>query len=187
MKTSCGVRAEHTVLCMGVGGLGLNGVAIAKRCLSARCVIACDIRAVALEDALAAGADYAVHPDQLSALIGEKKLAIDFAFDFVGVQTTFEACFAAIRPGGTIHVVGLGASALTYTHLTVMRKDLTLKTSFWGTQTEVAEILQAISDGLLEPKVATRPMSECAQVLNEMREGKLQARIALVPDSADEY
>lgn len=184
MKTSCRVQAEHTVLCMGIGGLGLNGVGIAKKCLGARCVIACDTRSVALKDALAAGADYGVPPGQLLSLIEEKKLVVDFAFDFVGIQATFDSCFAAIRPGGTIHVLGLAADSLAYAALTVMQKDLTLKSSFWGTQSELAEILQAISDGLLKPKVETRPMSQCVQVLDEMREGRLQARVALVPDAS---
>ncbi|EKM61377.1 uncharacterized protein PHACADRAFT_190538 [Phanerochaete carnosa HHB-10118-sp] len=183
MKTSCRVQAEHTVLCMGIGGLGLNGVDIAKKCLGARCVIACDTRSVALHDALAAGADYAVPPEQLLSLIEEERLVVDFAFDFVGIQATFDACFAAIRPGGTIHVLGLLADTLAYTALTAMRKDLTLKSSFWGTRDELAEILQAISDGLLKPKVDSRPMSQCIQVLDDMREGRLQARVALVPDA----
>ena len=96
-------------------------------------------------------------------------------------------CFAAIRPGGTIHVAGLGATSLTYTHLVVMRKNLTLKTSFWGARSELAEILEVIADGLLKPKVAARPMSQCVEVLDEMREGKLKARVALVPDSVGQH
>lgn len=182
IKTCCGVRAEHTVLCMGIGGLGLNGVAIAKKCLGVKCVIACDTRQTARAAALAAGADYVASPAQLAGLIEENRLVVDFAFDFVGVQATFDACFAAIRPGGTIHIVGLGAESLDYKPLVAIGKDLTLKTSFWGTRTELAEVLQAIANGLLQPTVTTRPMSECGQVLDDMRAGKLKARVALVPE-----
>nr|ACM48352.1 alcohol dehydogenase [Phanerodontia chrysosporium] len=184
MKTCCGVRPEHTVLCMGTGGLGLNGVAIAKKCLRARCVIACDTRQSAREDALAAGADYAVGPEELAGLVEEKKLVVDFAFDFVGIQATFDSCFAAIRPGGTIHVLGLGANAQQYQQLVAMSKNLTLKTSFWGARSDLAEVLQAIAEGTLQPKVDTRPMSEVVEVLDEMRAGRLQARVALIPEGA---
>ncbi|GJE87706.1 zinc-binding dehydrogenase [Phanerochaete sordida] len=182
MKTLCGVSPAHTVLCMGIGGLGLNGVGIAKRCLRARCVVACDTRAGALEDARAAGADHAAPPAELPALLAGQGLAVDFAFDFVGVQATFDACCGAVRPGGTVHVVGLGADTLAYRPLALMAKDLTVRTSFWGTRAELAEVLQAVADGLLRPKAAVRPMSQCVEVLDDMRAGRLLARTALVPD-----
>ncbi|GJE87707.1 zinc-binding dehydrogenase [Phanerochaete sordida] len=181
LKTCCGVRAGHTVLCIGLGGLGLNAVGIAKRVLGAARVIGCDTRAPACEDARAAGADYAMGPEALLGFIEQEKLAVDVAIDFVGTQATFDACFAAIRPGGMVHLVGLGANEIAYRPLSMMTKDLTLKTSFWGTRAELAEVLQAIADGLLKPMVTSRPMSQCAEVLDEMRAGKVQARIALVP------
>ncbi|GJE87708.1 zinc-binding dehydrogenase [Phanerochaete sordida] len=183
LKTCCGVRAGHTVLCVGLGGLGLNAVGIAKRVLGAARVVGCDTRASAFADARAAGADDVVGPEDLLGFIAAEKLAVDVAIDFVGTQATFDMCFAAIRPGGTIHLTGLGANELAYRPLSMMTKDLTLKTSFWGTRTELAEVLQAIADGLLTPKVASRPMSQCLEVLDELRAGKVQARITLVPDA----
>ncbi|GJE87709.1 zinc-binding dehydrogenase [Phanerochaete sordida] len=183
LKTCCGVRARDTVLCMGLGGLGVNAVALAKRVFGVACVVGCDTRASAQDDARAAGADYAVGPDALLALLAEKHLDVDIAIDFVGVQTTFDACFAAVRPGGTAHIVGLGTDAVEYRTLKLMSKDLTLKTSFWGTRAELAEVLQVVADGLLEPKVTSRPMSQCVEVLDNLRAGKVQARVALVPDA----
>ena len=63
----------------------------------------------------------------------------------------------------------------------LMLKELTYKTSYWGTKAELEEILQAIADGILSSKVELRPLSECVQVLEEMHQGKLIGRIALVP------
>lgn len=181
MKSACKLQPEHTILCLGVGGLGFNGVTIAKRCLGVRCVIACDTRVSALEDAREAGADFAVTPEELPALLAEKSLLIDFAFDFVGVQTTFDTCLAMIRAGGTIHTVGVGGAPLVMPPGTAMMKDLTWKTGFYGTREELVEVLQAVAEGVLSPKVETRPMSECIQVLEEMRAGKLRGRVALIP------
>lgn len=182
MKTCCRLQPEHTVLCLGVGGLGANAVAIAKKCLGVRCVIACDTRDLALEGAKAAGADYAVTPGALAEFVAEKELAVDFAFDFVGTQTSFDTCQSIISVGGTIHIVGIGSPLISLVPLAGMVKDITYKTSYWGTKDELAEVLQAVADGLLKPVVETRKMSECAQVLEDMHHGKLRARVALIPE-----
>ncbi|KIP02859.1 hypothetical protein PHLGIDRAFT_111583 [Phlebiopsis gigantea 11061_1 CR5-6] len=184
MKTCCGVRPEHTVLCVGIGGLGLNAVAIAKRCLGARRVIACDTREVALRLAQEAGADCGATPDSLPGMLADRQLVVDFALDFVGTQATYELCFSAIRCGGTIHVAGIAAPTLSIPPLKAMTKELTFKTSYWGTKRELVEVLQAIADGQLNPKVEMRPMGEVGQVLEDMRNGKLTSRVALYPPAA---
>ena len=51
-------------------------------------------------------------PQMLVEYVREHKLVIDTAVDFVGLQSTFDACFAVIRPGGTIHIAGLLADSL---------------------------------------------------------------------------
>ncbi|KIP10089.1 hypothetical protein PHLGIDRAFT_28634 [Phlebiopsis gigantea 11061_1 CR5-6] len=172
-----------TVICYGIGGLGLNGVAIAKQCFGAKCVIACDRREEVLQDAKAFGADYTATPGELVKLVRTIRLVVDFAFDFVGSQATFDACYSAVRMGGTIHLIGIHSPSIKINSTKAMAKDLVYKTAFLGTRVELVEVLQLIADGVLKPKVETRPMSECAQVLEEMRQGKLRARIALIPDA----
>ena len=183
MKTLSPIQPGQTVLCYGIGGLGLNGLAIAKTCLGAGCVIACDRREEVYEDAREFGADYTVTPGELVKFIRAKRLMVDIAFDFVGSQETFDACFSSIRVGGTVHIVGIDSPNITVNSMKAMAKELTYKTSFIGTKMELIEVLQIIADGTLKPKVETRPMSECLEVLKDMREGKLRARIALVPDA----
>ena len=187
MKTCCGLQPEHTVLCLGAGGLGLNAISIAKKCLGVRCVIACDSRDLALQAAKEAGADYIATPDTLLSIIAEANLMVDFAFDFVGFQSTFDLCFSALRCGGTIHVLGLASKAeLNVSPLRVMKKRLIYKTSYWGSKGELIEILQALADGVLKPQVEMRSMKEVTQVLDDMRDGRLRSRVALFPsDSYD--
>lgn len=186
MKTCARLRPEHTVLCIGVGGVGLNGISIAKKCLGVHCLIACDTRVSALQNAKAEGADHIVTPENLRGLLKKNHLSVDFAFDFVGTQETFQACFGAINVGGTIHLVGLGAPSLSIMPLVTMMKEFIFRTSFYGTKDELSEILHAIKDGVLKPKVEARPMSQCVQVLEDMRKGKLTSRIALIPDDFPE-
>lgn len=186
MKTCCGIGPEHTVVCIGLGGVGLNGVGIAKGCLGVRCLVASDMRESAMQSAAAAGADYTVLTKALRKFIKEKNLVVDFVVDFVGVQETFNLSLSVVRPGGTVHTLGLGANTLSVAPINTMMKDLTLKTSFWGTNTELREVLQAIAEGKLNPKVETRPMSQCVQVLEDMKHGRLTGRVALIPESTPE-
>lgn len=182
MKTLSPVQRGQTVLCYGIGGLGLNAIAIAKNCLGAKCVIACDLREEVLQEARSVGADYTVTPGELVKFIRAKRLTVDSAFDFVGSQQTFDACFSSIRAGGTVHLVGIDTPAISIGSMKAMSKDFTYRSGFIGSKAELVEVLQAIADGLLKPKVETRPMSECLQVLEDMRLGKFQGRIALIPD-----
>ena len=181
MKTLTPVQRGETVLCIGVGGLGLNAVSIAKHCLGAGCVIACDPRQSSLSQALEMGADHAVVPDELTAYIAERDMPADKVFDFVGSPATFQLGFAAAKHGGQIHVVGLTGQAIQFTPLDMMWKDISVRTSFWGTKAELREVLEAIKEGKVKPRVESRPMSECAQVLKDMHSGLLRNRVTLIP------
>lgn len=177
------VKEGDTVLCLGVGGLGLNAIEIAKNCCGASSVVACDTRESSLTQAADVGADHTIHPDDLLQYLSDKHITVDVAIDFVGVQRTWETCLAAIKHGGTVHSIGLAGPPLQISPLITMYKDPTVRFSLWGRKDELVEVLQAILDGKLKPMVELRPMSECVQVLKELHQGKLKNRVALVPDS----
>ena len=183
MKTCCHLQPEHTVLCLGIGGLGYNAVAIAKKCLGVKCVIACDVRDLALKTAQEAGADYVAKPEELARVIADNGLIVDFAFDFVGSQRTFDLCFASIRGGGTITVIGIGSPQLNVPPLLAMSKQLTYKATYYGTRNDLSEVLQAIAEGKLEPRAESRPMKDVVRVLEDLHAGKLSSRVALIPEN----
>lgn len=181
LKTCSRVRPGQTVVCIGVGGLGLNGVAIAKNCLGAGTVIACDTRHASLNQAREVGADHALTPEALIGFLKEHKINVDVVADFCATQQTLDLAQKAVSPGGIVHIIGLMQPNLQITPLDMMAKDLTLKVSFWGCKSELAEVLQAIKDGKINPHVETRPLDECGQVIEEMIAGKLKSRVALIP------
>lgn len=181
LKDCCAVQPGQTVLCYGVGGLGLHAVAIASQVLGAK-VIACDIRESSLQQALTMGATHTCKPDELVSYVGKHNLVIDVAVDFVGLQSTFDACFEVIKFGGAIHVAGLMADTFSAMPIVTMMKDLRLTTSYWGLKHELVEVLQAIADGKLKTLVEERPMSQLSHLLHDMHEGKLKNRVAIIPD-----
>ncbi|EPQ56681.1 alcohol dehydogenase [Gloeophyllum trabeum ATCC 11539] len=182
MRTIARIQSGQTVLILGCGGLGYNAVQIAKNCCGAGCVVASDVRDTSLRAAVEVGADYAVEPDRLAALIQEHRLSIDVVVDVVGTDASFQTAVSAVAFWGTIVVVGMGSSTMALPILPSALKEVTVKSSFWGCKGELKEVLEAVRGGLVRPHVETRPLSDCGTVLKEMMAGKLKGRVALVPD-----
>ncbi|KAK7695031.1 hypothetical protein QCA50_002219 [Cerrena zonata] len=181
VKTIANVRAGENVLIIGSGGLGLNAVQIAKNCTEAACVIATDLREQSLGLAKEIGADHAVLPDKLAELISTHKLRVDVVVDFVGIPSTIKTAVTVVKRLGRVVIAGIGANVFEIPRQTAMAKEVQILPSMWGTRSELVEVLGAIGEGKITPKVETRPFDECIKVLEELRDGKLKSRVALIP------
>ncbi|KAH9892598.1 alcohol dehydogenase [Cubamyces lactineus] len=181
LKRVAEVKPGQTVVILGCGGLGLNAVQIAKIVLGAGTVIACDVRPESLAIAHEVGADYAIKPDSVKALLADKNILVDVVLDLVGIQPTVDAATDMLRPGGTLILVGLGAPGITMSPLALTMKQLVVKGSFGGEYRDLEECLDAIAAGKVKPKVEERPMDECGKVVHGLTKGQIRARVALVP------
>lgn len=179
MKSVGKVQAGDTILIMGCGGLGQNAIQIARNCLQAGTIIACDIKAESLQVAKELGADFAVHPDHLPDLVQKNQITIDVAFDIVGVQTTFDQIVNAIPSGGRIVLVGIGAHFVQFHVQVAIVKEIQILGCFWGTREEFVEVMEAISDGKITPRVESRDFKECSEVLEDLRDGRVSGRAVI--------
>lgn len=181
VKTIAGIRPGETVLIIGSGGLGLNAIQIAKNCAGAGSVIVTDVREQTLDLARQTGADHAVVPDKLPELIATHKLRIDAVVDFVGVSSTLQTATTVLKRAGKMAIVGIGSNTFEIPRQSAMAKELQILPCMWGTKSELVEVLNAIGEGKITPEVETRPFDECIKVLEELRDGKLKSRVALIP------
>ena len=179
LKTVGKVQVGDTVLIIGCGGLGQNAVQIARNCLGAKTIIACDRKEESLQIVRENGAHYAVRPDQLPDLIQKKQLVIDAAFDFVGIQATFDQVISLIPSGGKMVLVGIGSQFLQIHLQVAIVREIQILGCFWGSKGELGEVLEAIGDGKIRPKVESRDFGECLKVLEELRDGKVSSRVAI--------
>ncbi|TFK52066.1 alcohol dehydogenase [Heliocybe sulcata] len=175
------VRPGQTVLIVGCGGLGHSAVQIAKNCTAGSFVVACDVRHSILDGATALGADLAATPDELPALIEEHSLHIDVVIDIVGTNASLQTAVSAVAKCGTIVLVGMGSETVALQVVPSSHKELTVKSTIWGTKSELRGVLHAIKEEHIRPHVEIRSLHECGMVLKEMGEGKLKARVALMP------
>ncbi|CDO73696.1 hypothetical protein BN946_scf185015.g24 [Trametes cinnabarina] len=181
LKTAGEVKPGQTVVIIGCGGLGINAIQIAKNILRAGTVVAVDLRADNLAIAREVGADHAVTPDALLAMVTGRNLRVDVVLDLVGVQSTVDAATGIVRVGGIVVLLGLGAPTVAISPLPSTMKQLTIKASFGGNCKDLQECLDAIAQGKIRPQVEARPMDECSHVIHGLAEGKIRARVALIP------
>ena len=170
--TACcvGALAPHGVgdgtelVVLGCGPIGLLTVWVAARA-GAR-VTAVDPVPARRALARRLGAD--------AALAGSDELppaAAELAVDAAGYEQTRRAAIDAVRAGGTVVVLGLGAAEGTVPMAVVVRRAVTLRGQFAYSRAEFARALELLADGDLDVDwLEEAPLAEGAQAFARLVE-----------------
>jgi propanol-preferring alcohol dehydrogenase len=98
------VQPGESVVVVGVGGLGLNGVQVA-RAAGAR-VAAIDPLPAHRDEALRLGAELAVSPDQVDRVLDWSPGGADVVFEASGFREGLDTAAASVTPGGRLVCCG---------------------------------------------------------------------------------
>ena len=90
-----------------------------------------------------------------------------------------------VRLAGTCVIVGLLGPELTFRTATIVRKQLNVLGSYGGTCSDIEACLDLIAKGLLVPQVTTASMRDFPTILNDLHEGNVKSRIALIPEEME--
>ena len=102
--------------------------------------------------------------------------------DLVGSASTVNLAVAAATRGTEIVVVGLYGGELTVSVPFFPLRPLAIRGSYVGNLTELHELVRLALDGKLAlVKVSRRPLDEAAEVLAQLKAGKIFGRAVLVP------
>jgi alcohol dehydrogenase, propanol-preferring len=182
-KVSATLKDEPVVI-IGAGGVGLMGVTLARK-MGAKEVIVVDIDAGKREAASKAGANKTIDGgttdavQQIQAAIGGGAWAV---IDFVGSSATVGLAVSSIIKGGTVVVVGLYGGDITVPTPYLPLRAMTLRGSYVGSQTDMAELLDLVKrTGMPPVPIRTRPLDEVNATLNDLRAGKIVGRVVLTP------
>ena len=131
------VRPGESVVVYGAGGIGLNTVQGALLC-GASTVIAVDTNDAKMRIAREFGATHTLKSDgQTIEAIRDLTdgRGADHVFEAVGLPSVQEASFEAVRPGGTLTLVGLSpmGSGTNLPGAVITRQEKTIKGSYYGT------------------------------------------------------
>lgn len=164
----------------GVGGLGHLAVQ-AGRAFGAE-VTAIDVSDEKLESARSLGA---VHTLNASAADLVKQLrrggGVHVAMVTSAAKAAYEAAFYAVRPSGTLLVVGLPAENICFPPIMMTAKEIQIRASAVGTRQDMREVLLLAVEGKLHCQVTVRPLVEANDVLDQLRKGTVSGRIVLTP------
>jgi propanol-preferring alcohol dehydrogenase len=111
------LQPKETVAIIGVGGLGMHAVQLAKKIFHAGQVVAVDRFDWKLNHAQRYGATDSVNIQNQDATTAMRRLTngafADVVFDFVGNEKTIREGINLVGKGGRLVIVGIGAKSVT--------------------------------------------------------------------------
>jgi propanol-preferring alcohol dehydrogenase len=170
-----GVGPGHRVGIIGLGGLGQVGARIAV--LRGAEVHGADIS----PDALALGERLGLASVVASAdeLVG---MELDVVVDFAGFGTTTAAAVRAIRKGGTIVMVGLGAVTTTLSTADVIHQNAHIHGSSGGTREDIVRVYDYLAAGDIVPAVEHLTFDQVPLGIDRLRSGAVTGRLVVLMD-----
>jgi propanol-preferring alcohol dehydrogenase len=173
-----------TAVVVGVGGLGHMAVQILKATTAAR-VVAVDSKPEARELARSLGADHVVAPGERAASeIREltRGAGADVVLDFVGSDDTMRLGVASARPLGDLTIVGIAGGSYPLGFFS-MPYEVSVQTVYWGSRSELVELLDLAGRGLVRPEMTTYSLEEAPDAYRALHEGTLSGRAVVVPSA----
>ncbi|MFO1267104.1 MAG: alcohol dehydrogenase [Rubrivivax sp.] len=176
--------AGDAVLIIGAGGVGLSGIRLARQVLGVAPIVA-EIDRGTWDIAREARAASCFDPSEDGAarnLFQSTGGGVAAGVDFVGAASTFSFGFNALRKGGRLVCVGLFGGSTPVMPTLVSMKAISIVGSYVGSLAELRELLALARAGQLPAMpVATRPLDEASQALDDLRSGKVKGRAVLRP------
>jgi len=174
------LRAGQRVAVFGVGGLGHLALQLAKA-MGAE-VFALDVSEEKLAFALELGADHALNaedPESIKTL--RKRGGVHAAVVTSAAQAAYSAAIKALRPPGTLCVVGLPSEPLQFQALALVSSEAHVVGSAVGTREDLRAVLELAAKGLIRCHVDLSSLSKINEVLSAMRRGAIRGRIVVDP------
>jgi len=181
LKRFAGRPERGPVLLVGLGGVGMMGLAIARVLFRAPPIVA-DVDAGKRKAAIAAGAAQAYDPSDplarkavMSATGG--LLAI---CDFVGSDKSLQFSTGLLARGGKVVVTGLLGGNFSIAAAMFAIKAMTIEGTLTGTLAEARELLDLVRmKKIAAIPTRNRPLAEAQAALDDLRAGHVLGRTVL--------
>ena len=171
-------------LLVGMGGVGMMGLAIA-RALFPHAPIVADIDPGKRDAALAAGASAAfdpADPEARRAVLKSTAGGVFAACDFVGSDKSLGFASGALAKGGKVVITGLLGGNFATPVAMFPLKAMTIEGTLTGTLDEANEVMALARAGKIAPlPIRERPLSDAQSALDDLRHGRVVGRVVLAP------
>jgi D-arabinose 1-dehydrogenase-like Zn-dependent alcohol dehydrogenase len=173
---------QRNLLLIGLGGVGMMGLALAQAMFKQKISVA-DVNPAARAAALANGADVAYDPaegDVVKRIVKETEGGFDGIVDFAGSDKSLAFATAAVARGGKIVVSGLMGGNFSLPMVLWVYKRMTIEGFMVGTLAEMQELMALARSGKIKPTpVREEPMGDVQKWVDELRAGKVVGRVVL--------
>jgi alcohol dehydrogenase, propanol-preferring len=171
-----------TAVVIGAGGLGHMGIQIIKA-MTAATVIVVDTKPAAQDLARRCGADHVVAGGE--GAVAEIKdltggLGAEVVIDFVGIDATLATATQVCRTQSDLTVVGVGGGSFPFS-LFSPPYETAVRSIYWGTRSELGEVLTLAAKGLITPEYHTYAMDDALAAYAAMEAGTLTGRAVIAP------
>jgi propanol-preferring alcohol dehydrogenase len=169
------------LLLVGLGGVGLMGLALARAMYGMAPFVA-DIDVKKRDAALAAGAAEAFDPSDPDARKALLKASggIYAACDFAGSDRSLHFATGVLAKGGKVVVTGLIGGAYSTAVAMFPLKAMTIEGTTTGTLAEARELIDLARDKqMTPPPIAERPLNQASAALDDLRAGRIVGRVVL--------
>lgn len=167
-----GVGPGDRVGVIGLGGLGQIGARIAV--LLGAQVYAADPSPAARRLGADVGATSVVA--DAAELAG---LGLDAVIDFAGFTATAQAAVRAIRVGGTVVMVGMGAHTSELVTADVIHQKAVIRGSSGGTKQDIEAVYGYLRDGRITPVVERLTFDRVDEGIDRLRRGAVTGRLVV--------
>ena len=168
-------------LLVGLGGVGMMGLALARAMFRTPPIVA-EIDPAKREAALAAGAAAAFDPADQGArkAILASTGGVFAACDFVGSDRSLQFALGALAKGGKVVITGLIGGMYATPIAMFPLRAMTIEGTLVGTLDEAREMLALARAGKVPPvPIIDRPLKEAQATLDDLRNGRIVGRVVL--------
>ena len=173
-----------TAVIIGVGGLGHMAVQLLRALAPVR-VIAADIDPAKLAQAKTLGADEVVDTrdvtaaaEQILGVVGPRGAA--FVLDCAGAQPTYDLGARLLGRNSVWTIVGLAGGHHDFHHGSTPY-GCTVSIPYWGTRTELIEVIAMARHGLIHAEVTEFPLEQAVDVYSRLQAGQISGRAVFTP------
>jgi D-arabinose 1-dehydrogenase-like Zn-dependent alcohol dehydrogenase len=173
--------ARGPILLVGLGGVGMMALALARRLFEAA-PLAADIDAGKRAAALAAGAAAAFDPADPAArkAVLAATGGVVGACDFVGSEASLAFATGVLAKGGKVVVTGLIGGGFATAAAMFALRAMTIEGVLTGTLAQARELMALARAGAAPSiPIAERPLAEAQAALDDLRAGRVVGRVVL--------
>lgn len=180
--TARSVREGDDVLVIGAGPIGALMARMALERGAAR-VLVTDPIASRLDLAQTQGATPLSGDPEAALPEATEGRGVDVVIDAAGFETTWALGLRAVRPGGRIEAVGLGAGAGKIDFFAIAGKEVTITGSFAWTDEDFDRAAELIASGAIDTSgwFTAMPLAEGQRAFEELVDTTERFKVVLVP------